>query len=149
MHGLPLRLVFSQCEDKASSIVQADDHPNIAIIQQFNPADPATAAKVFSPNIVWHYFNPRLPDVHGDYVGIDGIREFFEKMARQSTGTFKVEPVSAHAAGDELVIVQTRNTMTLQDQAIAIDVVLVWRIVDGLVTEVWDIPSLHTLAATN
>lgn len=140
-------LVFSLCEDRASVIVQANDHPNVAIIQRFNPADPAAAEEVMSPNIVWHYYNPRLPDVHGDYVGIDGIRKFFEKIVRQSTGTFKVEPVSITPVGNELVVVQTRNTMTLQDQSIAVDVVVVWRIVDGLITEVWDIPSLHTMAS--
>ncbi len=127
--------------------MQADIHPNVALIQQFNPTELGNLTDILSPNVIWHYCNPRLPDVHGDYVGIGGIREFFEKIVRQSTGTFKVEPISATPVGDELVVVQTRNTMTLQDQAIAVDVVVVWRIVDGLITEVWDIPSLHSMAS--
>ena len=52
------------------------------------------------------------------------------------------------AVGDELVVVQTRNSLTLEGQPITIDVVVVWRIVDGRITEVWDIPSAYTLAMT-
>ncbi len=59
----------------------------------------------------------------------------------------KVKPISMTAVGDELVVVQTRNTMTLQGQPIAIDVVVVWRFVDGRIAEVWDIPSVYASAA--
>lgn len=48
------------------------------------------------------------------------------------------------AVGDELVVVQTKNTMILEGEAIAVDVVIVWRIVDGRIKEVWDIPSAYT-----
>ena len=37
--------------------------------------------------------------------------------------------------------------MTLQGRPIAIDVVVVWRIVDDRISEVWDIPSVHTLSS--
>jgi predicted SnoaL-like aldol condensation-catalyzing enzyme len=50
-----------------------------------------------------------------------------------------VEPVSVTAVGDELVVVQARDTLTVEDQQHTLDVVVVWRIVDGLVREVWDI----------
>jgi len=36
--------------------------------------------------------------------------------------------------------------MTLQGRPVAIDAVAVWRIVDGRIAEVWDIPSVHTTA---
>ena len=48
------------------------------------------------------------------------------------------------AVGDELVVTHTKNRMTLQGRPIATDVVVVWRIVDGRIAEVWDIPSVHT-----
>ena len=35
-------------------------------------------------------------------------------------------------------------TLTLGDEKIETDVVVVWRIVDGRVREVWDIPSAYT-----
>lgn len=119
-------------------------HPNIAVLQKFNPSNPADAADVLAEDAVFHFFNPLLPDVQGDYVGLRGIQDFFEKMAGQTGGTFKVNPMSITPVGDELVVVHTKNTMTLADQQIETDVVVVWRIVEGLIREVWDIPSVYT-----
>ncbi len=80
-----------------------------------------------------------LPDMQGDYVCLDGVRSFFEAIRQKSRGTFKVQPVSTTAVGDELVVVQTRNTLTFQSHSTALDVVVVWRFVDGRIVEVWDI----------
>ena len=104
------------------------------------------SAELFSENFVWHYFNPNLPDVEGDYVGIEGLKQFFETIAVKTNATFKVEPVSVTPVGDELIVVQVRDTMLLNGKAIAIDVVVVWRIVDGKFAEAWDIPSAFALA---
>jgi predicted SnoaL-like aldol condensation-catalyzing enzyme len=82
--------------------------------------------------------------MQGDYVGLEGLQTFFEKIGGRTDGTFKVNPISATAVGDELVVVHTKNTMIFEDQQIEIDVVAVWRIVDGRITEVWDIPSVFT-----
>jgi ketosteroid isomerase-like protein len=125
----------------------AEDHPNIALIRQLNPADMASAANLFAPDVVFHYFNPRLPELQGDYHGLDGIGAFFRKIGAETRGTFRVEPVALTPVGDELVVVQTRNSMTREGEPISVDVVVVWRIVDGRIAEVWDIPSVHTLAA--
>ena len=122
------------------------EHPNISLIKSLNPQNLASASDVFADDVVFHYFNPKLPNLQGDYVGLRGIAEFFDALGAQSHGTFKVDPRSVTAVGDELVVVQTRNTLTLDGEPIAIDVVVVWRIVDGRVAEVWDIPSAYTLA---
>ena len=37
----------------------------------------------------------------------------------------------------------TKNRLTRDDALIETDVVVVWRIVDGKVAEVWDIPSVY------
>ena len=50
-----------------------------------------------------------------------------------------IEPVSAVPVGKELVVVQSRNSLTLDHQSVTIDVVVVWRIVEGRIVEVWDI----------
>ena len=65
-------------------------------------------------------------------------------MSGLTDGTFQVNPVSTSAIGDELVIVHSKNTMVLEDRQIETDVVVVWRILDGKITEVWDIPSVYT-----
>lgn len=119
-----------------------DQHPNIAIVQRFNPADLAGSAEILAEDVVWHYFNPRLPDLQGDHVGAAGIAEFFERLAALTEGSFTVEPISVEAVGDELLVMHTRNSMVVEGVPIDIDVVLVWRIVDGRITEIWDIPSV-------
>ncbi|WKN41695.1 nuclear transport factor 2 family protein [Tunicatimonas pelagia] len=120
------------------------EHPNIAILNKFNPANVAEASDILAEDAIWHFFNPLLPDVQGDYIGLKGFQEFFERIGGRTDGTFKVNPVSATAIGDELVVVHSKNTMVMEDQPIEIDVVVVWRIVNGKITEAWDIPSVYT-----
>lgn len=121
-----------------------EEHPNVALLKRFDPGNVIGTADVFAEDAVWHFFNPLLPDIQGDYVGRSGLQTFFEKMAKQTDGTFKVTPISVTPVGDELLVMQTKNTMILEDQQIATDVVLVWRIVDGHIVEVWDIPSVYS-----
>ncbi len=120
------------------------EHPNISVLKRFDPRNIAGSADVLAEDVVFHYFNPKLPEMQGDYVGLEGIQTFFEKIGGRTDGTFKVNPISATAVGDELVVAHTKNTMIFEDQQIEIDVVVVWRIVDGRITEVWDIPSVFT-----
>ena len=124
-----------------------EEHPNLALLSKLDIRDLDASAALFSDDFVWHYFNPHLPDIAGDYIGVDEFKKFFAILAGKTVGTFKVEPISAMSFGDELVVVRTRNTMNLEDKSIAVDVVVVWRIVDGKFAEGWDIPSAFTLAA--
>ncbi len=73
---------------------------------------------LIAKEVVWHYFNPNLPDLSGYYVGLAGVGAFVEAVGKKSRGTFKVEPQSVTPVGDELVV---------------------RRIVDCKVREVWDI----------
>lgn len=116
-----------------------EDHPALAVLGQLDPSDMAASAHLFADDAVWHYSNPNLPELQGDHVGPEGIRRFFEALAEKSAGTFRTQPISATPVGPELVIVQSRNTLTLEDRIVTIDVVVVWRIVAGRITEVWDI----------
>jgi hypothetical protein len=43
------------------------EHPNIALLKQFDPANVAGTADVFAEDVVFHYFNPLLPDLHGGF----------------------------------------------------------------------------------
>lgn len=122
----------------------AEEHPNLLLFKGMKPGNLAEATELFAPDAVLHYFNLRLPDIQGDYVGMDGIRSFFEKIGAVTAGTFQVESISIDAMGDELVVMHNKNRLTLQGHSIVTDVVLVWRIVEGRVVEVWDIPSVHT-----
>ncbi|MBW4708861.1 nuclear transport factor 2 family protein [Roseobacter sp. YSTF-M11] len=123
------------------------DHPNLTLLSKLDVRDVSASAHLFSDDFVWHYFNPKLPDVAGDYAGVDGLRNFFGIIAAKTGGTFRVAPISATPFGDELVVVHARDTLTFDGAPIALDVAVVWRIVAGKITEGWDIPSAFTTAA--
>ena len=120
-----------------------EDHPNIAVLKRFDPANLAGTIDVFAEGVVFHYFNPLLPDLQGDYVGRAGVQTFFEKLQLLTGSAFKVNLVSITAAGDELLVVHRQQEIIMGDRQIKTDVVVVWRIVDGRIAEVWDIPSIH------
>ena len=122
----------------------AEEHVNVSLLKRLDLDNMAASAALFAQDVVWHFFNPLLPDVQGDYVGLTGVRTFFEKLGALTDDTFQVEPISITAFGDELVVTHTKNRMILEGRPIETDVVAVWRIVGGHITEVWDIPSVHT-----
>lgn len=116
-----------------------DEHPNVALLKRLDLRNLDAAGDLMSEDVVWHYFNPNLPDLEGDHVGLDGIRSFFESIGRMSKGTFHVQPISITPVGDELVFVHARDTLSFQDQIVVMDVVVVWRVEAGRIVEVWDI----------
>lgn len=126
-----------------------DTHPNLALLQQLDLRNMAASTHLFADDVVFHYFNPNLPELQGNHVGPDGIRSFFEALAARSKGTFRIEPVSATPVGDELVVVQSRNTLTFENRTVTLDVVVVWRILDGRIVEVWDIVPSRPTEATD
>ena len=99
-----------------------EEHANVSLLKRLDVSNMAAAADLFTQDVIWH---------------------FFDKISARTDDTFKVEPISMTAVGDELIVTHTKNTMTLQGRPIATDVVVVWRIVDGRIAEVWDIPSVH------
>ncbi len=125
-----------------------EQHPNIDLLTKLNLRDLDESAGLFSKDFVWHYFNPNLPDVQGDYAGVDGLKTFFATLATKTKGSFKVEPISATPIGDELVVTHVRDTMEFEGSSIALDAVAVWRIKDGLLAEGWDIPAIYAVTTT-
>ncbi|MEO1670185.1 MAG: nuclear transport factor 2 family protein [Cyanobacteria bacterium J06631_2] len=140
-----------------------EEHPNVTIMRQLEPKQTESentdnlfaenfvwrffnpeAANLFADEFVWHFFNDKLPDIRGDYHGLEGLQTFFEKLEVLTGGTFRVEPVSATPIGDELVVTHVKDKMVLQNKTMAIDAVVVWRIVNGLIIEAWDIPSIYS-----
>jgi len=92
-------------------------------------------------HLVWH-FEAKGTELHGEYQGKDNVlANFLMKLFEITGGTFAVEPVDIWPAGDELVAVHYRVSMTIDGAARSGDGVLVYRIIDGLITEVFDIPS--------
>ena len=119
-------------------------HPNIVLLEKLDPGNISEASEILSEDVIWHFFNPMLPEMAGDYTGMEGIDDFFNKLRGITEGSFTVNPIMATPVGDELVVMHTQNSFILNEDQMRFDVVLVWRIVDYKVVEVWDIPSVYT-----
>ncbi len=123
-------------------------HANLALLQRLDLSDLDSCASIVAENFVWHYFNPMLPELEGDYHGIEGLKRFFAELGEKSSGSFRVNVIDARPAGDELIVTQVRNSMTLDGDAFEVDAVVVWRIVADKVAEGWDIPAVNTVRAS-
>lgn len=118
-----------------------DPHPNLALLQKLDLSNLDGCADLFAETFVWHYVNANLPDVAGDYVGVAGLKAFFDTLSKRTSGTFKVTPLSAETFGDEFVVTHVRDVLTLDGQSISLDAIVVWRVIDGTFAEAWDIPA--------
>ena len=148
--SLPRGMSFCQSiRTKAWGHHMETEHPNIQLVKRLDITDLASTQDLFAKDFVWHYFNPNLPEIAGDYVGLDGLRSFFQIIGGKTGGTFRVEPVSITAVGDELVVVHVRDWLTFQGQSIALDVVVVWRINGGRFVEAWDIVPVQSREVTD
>ena len=123
-------------------------HPNLAILSKMDIRNLDACVEVFADNFVWHYFNPKMPELEGDYHGISGMKEFFMKMNASNKGTLQVKPVEAYPIGDELVVTHSHNQFTsesVDNGNFEFDALVVWRIVNDKIAEAWDIPAVHTI----
>lgn len=124
-------------------------HPNLDVIIEVGSVIlsgfTASHEHLFADDFVFHYFNRRLPDVNGDYHGVEGMRRFFTRLGDRTEGTFHIEPVSLTPFGDELVAAHATITLTLEGTDLELDSLVVWRVFDGQVHEAWDIPATNTV----
>jgi len=123
-------------------------HPNISLLEKLDIRNLDACTNIIADNFIWHYFNPRLPELEDDYRGIEGLKGFFAKLAEISNGSFQANVIDSRAVGDELVVTQACNRLTLEaleGDTIETDVVVVWRIVHGKIAEGWDIPTAYNV----
>ena len=109
------------------------------------PNDLDSAQDLLADTFVWHYFNPALPEIAGDYQGLQGLRAFFEKLSVITQNTFDVKIHQVIPVGEELVVVHANPSMTFAGDSFELDAVVVWRIVGDRITEAWDIPAIYTV----
>lgn len=121
---------------------------NISLLEKLLPLVPDRLGEIkefFADDFVWHYINLELPQLHGDYQGLEGLQEFFRKLGDLTDNTFSVRVQQAHAIGNEFVVVHACPSMTLDGSSFETDAVVVWRMVDQRFKEAWDIPGLYSL----
>ena len=124
------------------------DHPNAAVVIRAGELIASGFSEpdedLFADDFVFHYFNKQLPELNGDYHGLDGMRSFFERLQTASKGSFRIEPISMTPFGDELVASYVTNRLTLASASLEVDALVVWRVVGGQILEAWDIPAVNT-----
>ena len=121
---------------------------NIALVKKLPALVPDRLDEMkefFADDFVWHYINPQLLQLHGDYQGLEGLQEFFRKLGELTNKTFSVRIHQANAIGNEFVVAHACPSMTLDGSSFETDAVVVWRMVDQRFQEAWDIPGLHSL----
>lgn len=57
-------------------------HPNVALSKRLGLRN---SKGLIAADVVRHYFDPNLPDLRGDHVGLAGVRSFFEAIAQASS----------------------------------------------------------------
>ncbi len=120
------------------------EHPNIEVLKSLDLSNLSASAKIFAEDFVWHYYNPELPEIEGDYLGLSGLKDFFQTLAGRTEGSFKVSPLTVVPLGDELIVTHVKDTMSLDGKPMKIDAVVIWCIIDGKIKEAWDIPVIPT-----
>ncbi|WP_084532526.1 hypothetical protein [Arenibacter palladensis] len=118
-------------------------HPNIKLLQELNLKDRTSMERKFSKSIIWRFFNPVIPEISGDYKGIDGILKLFQKLEIISFGSFKYESKKHIPIGDELIISHVNSKLQINGTHVGFDTVLVCRIINNKITEIWNIPSVY------
>ena len=101
--------------------------------------------EMFAHDFVFHFVSPLLAELDGDHHGYDSFRSLFERLRRESDTGFHNEPHSLTPYGDELVVAYATNTVSFGGTALDVDAIVVWRIVDGRISEAWDIPAINTV----
>lgn len=126
------------------------EHPNQTVVTQFSESilnNFEGADQFLDENFVWHYINPRVRELEGDYQGLNGVRFFFKNLRNLTDNTFEIEPVSIVPFGEEFVVTHANLRLTLESKQIETEAIIVWRVHNGRIFEAWDIPSLLSLPA--
>ena len=120
-------------------------HPNLSLLMKLDIKNLDACRNLFADNFVWHYFNPRLPELEGDHYGIEGLKSFFAKLGERSSGSFQVNVIDTRPVGDEFIVTQVCDQMDLDGNAMEIDAIVIWRMVNSKIAEAWDIPAINTV----
>lgn len=122
-------------------------HPNEVVIRSYVTAfaagDLDTAKSYLDDGIVYHVGGGH--PLAGDYRGKDPVVDFFKQRSQRTGGTFKVVPHDL-LANDQHGVALSNVTVERDGKHFAWDVVTVYHVADGKVTECWILDSDQRLA---
>jgi uncharacterized protein len=108
--------------------------------EAFAKGDIETLKTLFSANANWNQTETGV--LTGNYRGAQAILEYFGHLAHESQGSLRVEPQTMAASGDRVFVLE-RVTGTRKGKTLDTTDVLVFKLNDGVVTEVTYFPSDH------
>jgi hypothetical protein len=92
-------------------------------------------------NVVWHFMSPQ-PDLVMHFEGKEAVTTDWPRILDDlSEGTFSKSGVDVWPVGEDLVVAHVEVDMTIGDVRHLGSSVVVYRLVDGVITEGFDIPS--------
>ena len=117
---------------------------NIAVVRRiyeaFAKGDVETLKTLFSADANWNTVGTGV--LQGKYRGAQAIFEFFGQLAHETDGTLRAEPQTM-AASDDHVFVLERTTGKRKGKIQDTKTVLVFKLANGVVTEVTAFQSDH------
>lgn len=122
-------------------------HPNEDVIRSYVTAfatgDLDTARRYLADDIVYHVGGSH--PLAGDYRGKDPVVAFFTQRSERTGGTFKVVPHDL-LANDQHGVALSNVTVERDGKHYAWDVVTVYHVANGTVTECWILDSDQRVA---
>jgi ketosteroid isomerase-like protein len=119
------------------------EHPNAILVRGHYEAlaagDMALVFGGWHDDVVFHYYGNN--ERRGDYAGKMAVMQFLASLATGSGGTFRLDPGTIASVGDELVVQEVQISMTWDGHSVAGPGVVISRVIDAKVTEIWDIPA--------
>ncbi len=115
------------------------DHPNIELMRRYSAAlqagQAATALPFYAEDLVVHI--PGRSPHAGTFRGQDAVLAYYTRVFRDTDGRLEVLGVDDFLASDDHAATLVRWRLTRGDRSIDVDRVVVYRIVDGKIAELW------------
>ena len=61
---------------------------NISLLQKIDIRNLDSCADIFADNFVFHYYNPKLTELEGDYRGLEELKSFFYTFSSSTSINF-------------------------------------------------------------
>jgi hypothetical protein len=114
-------------------------HPNIEFMRRYSAAlqagRAAEALPFYAENLVLHM--PGRGPHSGTFSGQDAVLDYYTKLFQATDGRFEVVAVDDILASDDHAASLVRWRLHRGDQTLEIDRVVIYRIVDERIAEIW------------
>jgi hypothetical protein len=118
------------------------DHPNLEIArtgyEAFARGDLEAVSKIFADDIVWHSGGDNI--LSGDYEGKEAVFGFFGALMQETGGSYSND-IHDMLANDDHGVALVNASATRGDKSFEGNIVHVFHMRDGKMTEFWSFPE--------